>query len=220
MTQEIMDAAALQVETELKDDKVLVVFLPDCHESLAGIVAGRIRERYNKPVLSLQGQKGCAKGIRPFYRGLPYVPCPGRGKGSAAEIRRPSHGGRFSLEEADVGEFRRRLNENAADKLTPDDFIPRVWIDVAMPFEYISEELICDLERLEPFGQGNEKPQFAPEGHGDTKRPCNGKNRNVVRLSLVNERGFSMDGIVFGDGDAFMEEMGSNRQIDIIYYPL
>lgn len=72
----------------------------------------------------------------------------------------------FSLEEADVGEFRRRLNENAADKLTPDDFIPRVWIDVAMPFEYISEELICDLERLEPFGQGNEKPQFAQKAMG------------------------------------------------------
>mgnify|MGYP000284936301 FL=1 len=81
----------------------------------------------------------------------------------------------FSLEEADVGEFRRRLNENAADKLTPDDFIPRVWIDVAMPFEYISEELICDLERLEPFGQGNEKPQFAQKAMGIRSDPCNGK---------------------------------------------
>ena len=93
MTQENVDAAALQVETELKDDKVLVVFLPDCHESLAGIVAGRIRERYNKPVFVLTRAEGCAKGSGRSIEA--YVPCPGRGKGSAAEIRRPSHGGRF-----------------------------------------------------------------------------------------------------------------------------
>ena len=219
MTQENVDAAALQVETELKDDKVLVVFLPDCHESLAGIVAGRIRERYNKPVFVLTRAEGCAKGSGRSIEAYHMFHALVEVKDLLLKFGGHPMAAGFSLEEADVGEFRRRLNENAADKLTPDDFIPRVWIDVAMPFEYISEELICDLERLEPFGQGNEKPQFRSEGHGDTKRPCNGKNRNVVRLSLVNERGFSMDGIVFGDGDAFMEEMGSNRQIDIIYYP-
>ena len=125
----------------------------------------------------------------------------------------------FSLEESDIGEFRRRLNENAEDRLTEDDFIPRVWIDAAMPFEYVTEELIGDLERLEPFGQGNEKPQFAQKSMAVRSVRVMGRNRNVVRLSLANERGFSMDGIIFGDGDAFLEEMGRRRGIDIIYYP-
>ena len=219
MTQENVDAAALQVETELKDDKVLVVFLPDCHESLAGIVAGRIRERYNKPVFVLTRAEGCAKGSGRSIEAYHMFHALVEVKDLLLKFGGHPMAAGFSLEEADVGEFRRRLNENAADKLTPDDFIPRVWIDVAMPFEYISEELICDLERLEPFGQGNEKPQFAQKAMGIRSARVMGKNRNVVRLSLVNERGFSMDGIVFGDGDAFMEEMGSNRQIDIIYYP-
>ena len=219
MTQENVDAAALQVETELKDDKVLVVFLPDCHESLAGIVAGRIRERYNKPVFVLTRAEGCAKGSGRSIEAYHMFHALVEVKDLLLKFGGHPMAAGFSLEEADVGEFRRRLNENAADKLTPDDFIPRVWIDVAMPFEYISEELICDLERLEPFGQGNEKPQFAQKAMGIRSARVMGKNRNVVRLSLVNERGFSMDGIVFGDGDAFMEEMGKNRQIDIIYYP-
>lgn len=219
MTQENVDAAALQVETELKDDKVLVVFLPDCHESLAGIVAGRIRERYNKPVFVLTRAEGCAKGSGRSIEAYHMFHALVEVKDLLLKFGGHPMAAGFSLEEADVGEFRRRLNENAADKLTPDDFIPRVWIDVAMPFEYISEDLICDLERLEPFGQGNEKPQFAQKAMGIRSARVMGKNRNVVRLSLVNERGFSMDGIVFGDGDAFMEEMGSNRQIDIIYYP-
>ena len=219
MTQENVDAAALQVETELKDDKVLVVFLPDCHESLAGIVAGRIRERYNKPVFVLTRAEGCAKGSGRSIEAYHMFHALAEVKDLLLKFGGHPMAAGFSLEEADVGEFRRRLNENAEDKLTPDDFIPRVWIDAAMPFEYISEELICDLERLEPFGQGNEKPQFAQKAMGIRSARVMGKNRNVVRLSLVNERGFSMDGIVFGDGDAFMEEMGSNRQIDIIYYP-
>ena len=125
----------------------------------------------------------------------------------------------FSLEEADVGEFRRRLNENAADKLTPDDFIPRVWIDVAMPFEYISEELICDLERLEPFGQGNEKPLFALKGLHIRSVRVLGKNRNAVKFSLADDKGVPIDAMLFKDGDAFLEELGRSRVIDVIYYP-
>ena len=125
----------------------------------------------------------------------------------------------FSLEEANIEEFRRRLNENAAKRLTEDDFIPRVWIDVPMPFEYITESLIRELELLEPFGQGNEKPQFALKSLKIRSARVFGRNRNVVKLSLMNERGFSMDGVVFTEGDLFMEEMGNSRNMDIIYYP-
>lgn len=123
----------------------------------------------------------------------------------------------FSLAEADVDEFRRRLNENA--KLTSEDFVSKIWIDVAMPFEYINEPLIDQLERLEPFGQGNEKPQFAQKDLAVRSHRVMGKNRNVVKLNLVNQRGLAMDAVVFTDGDQFEEEMGGSRKMDIIYYP-
>ena len=219
MTQENVEAAADQVEKELSRDKVLVIFLPDCHESLAGIVAGRIRERYNKPVFVLTRAEGCAKGSGRSIEAYHMFHALVEVKDLLLKFGGHPMAAGFSLEESDIGEFRRRLNENAEDRLTEDDFIPRVWIDAAMPFEYVTEELIGDLERLEPFGQGNEKPQFAQKSMAVRSVRVMGRNRNVVRLSLANERGFSMDGIIFGDGDAFFEEMGHRRGIDIIYYP-
>ena len=219
MTQENVEAAADQVEKELSRDKVLVIFLPDCHESLAGIVAGRIRERYNKPVFVLTRAEGCAKGSGRSIEAYHMFNALVEVKDLLLKFGGHPMAAGFSLEESDIGEFRRRLNENAEDRLTEDDFIPRVWIDAAMPFEYVTEELIGDLERLEPFGQGNEKPQFAQKSMTVRSVRVMGRNRNVVRLSLANERGFSMDGIIFGDGDAFLEEMGRRRGIDIIYYP-
>ena len=219
MTQENVEAAADQVEKELSRDKVLVIFLPDCHESLAGIVAGRIRERYNKPVFVLTQAEGCAKGSGRSIEAYHMFHALVEVKDLLLKFGGHPMAAGFSLEESDIGEFRRRLNENAEDRLTEDDFIPRVWIDAAMPFEYVTEELIGDLERLEPFGQGNEKPQFAQKSMTVRSVRVMGRNRNVVRLSLANERGFSMDGIIFGDGDAFLEEMGRRRGIDIIYYP-
>ena len=123
----------------------------------------------------------------------------------------------FSLPLEHVEEFRRRLNENA--KLTPEDFIPKVWIDIALPFEYVDEALIEELERLEPFGQGNEKPQFAQKDLAVRSARVMGKNRNVVKLMLVNERGAALDAVVFTDGDLFLEEMGDSRRMDVVYYP-
>ena len=119
--------------------------------------------------------------------------------------------------EKDVEEFRRRLNENA--KLTPDDFIPKIWIDVPVPVDYLSESMIQELECLEPFGQGNEKPQFAQKNLMVRSARVMGKQKNVVKMSLVSEQGTAVDGIWFGDGEAFLEEMGDQRQIDVIYYP-
>ena len=123
----------------------------------------------------------------------------------------------FSLPLENVGEFRRRLNENA--RLTPEDFVPKVWIDIALPFEYVSEELIEELELLEPFGNGNEKPQFAQRDLFVRSVRVMGKNRNVVKLMLVNEQGTALDAIVFTEGNRFLEEMGDKRRMDVVYYP-
>ena len=217
MTQKGVDEAAAQVEERYMADKVLVVFLPDCHESLAGIVAGRIRERYHKPTLILthseEGAKGSGRSIEAYHM------FQGLGEGPELLTKFGGHpmAAGFSLPLEHVDEFRRRLNENA--KLTPEDFIPKVWIDIALPFEYVDEALIEELERLEPFGQGNEKPQFAQKDLAVRSARVMGKNRNVVKLMLVNERGAALDAVVFTDGDLFLEEMGDSRRMDVVYYP-
>ena len=219
MTQEGIDEAAAMVEELYQDDKVLVVFLPDCHESLAGIVAGRLRERFGKPSFVLTRAEGCVKGsgrsIEAYHMFHSLVEV----KDLLLKFGGHPMAAGFSLEEQNVEEFRRRLNENAADRLTEDDFIPRIWIDVAMPFEYITEPFVEELGLLEPYGQGNEKPQFAQKNMVVRSARVMGRNRNVVRLSLVNERGVSMDGVVFTEGDRFMEEKGNSRLMDVIYYP-
>ena len=217
MTKKGEDEAIAQVETQYMEDKVLVVFLPDCHESLAGIIAGRVREHFHKPsiVLTRSGDmvKGSGRSIEPYhmFRELTKV----------RELL-PKFGGHpmaagLSIKEEDVPEFRRRLNENAV--LTEEDFIPRVWIDVPMPLEYVTEGLVEELKRLEPFGQGNEKPLFAQKGLMIRSLRVLGKNRNVVKLGLVTDTGLSMDGLLFGDGDAVQRELAGKDRIDIVYYP-
>ena len=217
MTQEGVIEAQAQVEEHYREDKVLVVFLPDCHESLAGIVAGRIREQYNKPTFILtygeDGAKGSGRSIEAYhmFQGLVEV------QDLLTKFGGHPMAAGFSLPLENVGEFRRRLNENA--RLTPEDFVPKVWIDIALPFEYVSEELIEELELLEPFGNGNEKPQFAQRDLFVRSVRVMGKNRNVVKLMLVNEQGTALDAIVFTEGDRFLEEMGDKRRMDVVYYP-
>ena len=198
---------------------MLVVFLPDCHESLAGIVAGRLRERYHKPSYVLTRAEGCVKGsgrsIEAYHMFQSLVEV----KDLLLKFGGHPMAAGFSLEEKNVEEFRRRLNENARDRLTEEDFIPKLWIDAAMPFEYINEDFIGELELLEPYGQGNEKPQFAQKGMAIRSARVIGRNRNVVRLSLANERGSVMEAVVFTEGDAFMEERAGRGHMDIIYYP-
>lgn len=217
MTKKGEDEAIAQVEERYMGDKVLVVFLPDCHESLAGIIAGRVREHFHKPsiVLTRSGDmvKGSGRSIEPYhmFRELTKV----------RELL-PKFGGHpmaagLSIKEEDVPEFRRRLNENAV--LTEEDFIPRVWIDVPMPLEYVTEGLVEELKGLEPFGQGNEKPLFAQKGLMIRSLRVLGKNRNVVKLGLVTDTGLSMDGLLFGDGDAIQRELAGKDRIDIVYYP-
>ena len=206
-----------QVERFYMSDKVLVVFLPECHESLAGIIAGRLREHFHKPSFVLtrgeQSAKGSGRSIEAYhmYQGLCEV--------SDLLVKFGGHpmAAGLSIEESDIDEFRRRLNENA--KLTEDDFVPQIWIDVPMPFEYANEKIVDELKGLEPFGQGNEKPLFAQKGLTIRNVRVLGKNRNVVKMNLGTDTGHPFDGLLFADGDRFLEEQTGQNTIDMIYYP-
>lgn len=217
MTQDGVEEALMQVESLYADDSVLVVFLPECHESLAGIIAGRVREAWSRPTFVLtrgeDGVKGSGRSIEAYHM---YEALCGVQDLLSKFGGHPMAAG-FSLREEDVEEFRRRLNRQA--DLKPEDFIAKVWIDVAMPLEYISENLVNELRVLEPFGQGNEKPQFAQKNLSIRSSRVLGKNRNAVKLALVTENGLAMDGMLFTEGDRFMEELEGNRRIDVIYYP-
>ena len=206
-----------QVERFYMSDKVLVVFLPECHESLAGIIAGRLREHFHKPSFVLtrgeQSAKGSGRSIEAYhmYQGLCEV--------SDLLVKFGGHpmAAGLSIEESDIDEFRRRLNENA--KLTEDDFVPQIWIDVPMPFEYVNEKIVDELKGLEPVGQGNEKPLFAQKSLTIRNVRVLGKNRNVVKMNLVTNTGHPFDGLLFADGDRFLEEQTGQNTIDMIYYP-
>lgn len=217
MTKQAVEEAVVQVEAEYTADKVLVVYLPSCHESLAGIIAGRLRERFQKPAYVLtDGEeliKGSGRSIEQYhmYQGLLKVQDLLERFGG-----HPMAAG-LSIKKECVGEFRRRLNQDAA--LNEEDFIRKIWIDVPMPLDYISESLITELELLEPFGQGNEKPAFAQKGLRIRSVRVLGKKRNAVKLSLADEKGTPMEAMAFTDGDAFLDELGDSRAIDVVYYP-
>ena len=217
MTQAGMEQAFEQVDAELADEDVLVVYLPDCHESLAGIIAGRVREAYNKPSFVLTKGEDCVKGsgrsIESYhmYRALCGV------QDLLLKFGGHPMAAGFSLKEGNVGEFRRRLNEQST--LTREDFIPKIWIDVAMPLEYISEALVNELKSLEPFGQGNEKPQFAQKNLRIRSLRALGRNNNAVRMTVVTEQGRPMEAMVFTEADKFVEEAKNSRSMDVIYYP-
>lgn len=209
--------AAKQVEEKYGKDSVLVVYLPQCHESLAGIIAGKLREKYHKPSFVLtkgaEGVKGSGRSIESYhmFQALTGV------KDLLTKFGGHPMAAGLSLDEKNVEKFRQELNRQA--DLTEEDFVPNIWIDVAMPMDYVSESLIQELERLEPFGQGNEKPQFAQKNLTIRSARVVGKNRNAVKLSLVTPEGVPMEGMAFTDGDEFLADMGARRVMDAIYYP-
>lgn len=217
MTREAVLHAAEQVEDRYMDDKVLVVYLPGCHESLAGIIAGRLRERYHKPSFVLTKSEEGVKGSGRSIEGYPMFERLAQVKHLLTKFGGHPMAAGLSLNEENTDRLRMELNQKSG--LTAEDFIPKIWIDVPMPIEYITEPLVKELELLEPFGQGNEKPQFAQKHVHIRSVRVMGKNRNAVKLSLMSDQGTVMDGLVFSDGDVFEEELGSCRTMDIIYYP-
>lgn len=217
MTKQGTDQAVELVEKFYQNDKVLVVYLPECHESLAGIIAGRLRESFQKPAFVLTDGEECVKGSGRSIEAYHMFDALVEVKELLLKFGGHPMAAGLSLSKEYVDEFRKRLNEES--RLTEEDFIKKIWIDVPMPLEYISEPLIEELEILEPFGQGNEKPMFAQKGLHIRSVRVLGKNRNAVKFSLATDKGAPMDAMLFTDGDAFLEELGKSRLLDVIYYP-
>ncbi|MDR7813645.1 single-stranded-DNA-specific exonuclease RecJ [Lacrimispora sp.] len=217
MTKQGTIEAVEQVEALYGEDKVLVVYLPECHESLAGIIAGRLREYFQKPAFVLTDGEECVKGSGRSIETYHMFDALVEVKDLLLKFGGHPMAAGLSLPKEHVDEFRKCLNEQA--RLTEEDFIRKVWIDVPMPLEYIDEPLIEELELLEPFGQGNEKPLFAQKGLYIRSVRVLGKNRNVVKFSLATDQGTPMDAMLFADGDSFLEELGDSRVLDVIYYP-
>lgn len=218
LTEKGKEEAIEQVETtELKNDRVLVVYLPDCHESLAGIIAGRIREKYNKPSFVLTKGETCVKGSGRSIEGYSMfeelVKC--------AELMiqfggHPMAAG-LSVEEENVDLLRRRLNENCT--LTEENLRPKVTIDVPMPISYITKNLVEEISLLEPFGKGNTKPLFAQKNLRVLESRILGKNRNVAKLRLMDETSAVIDGMYFGEAEEFIRFAKSRETISVTYYP-
>lgn len=193
----VEQAKEIAQQEEYVNDRVLVIFLPDCHESLAGIVAGRIREAYYRPTLvvtrSEHGAKGSGRSIEGYSMYEELCKC---------EEYLTQFGGHpmaagFSLKEADIDAFRRKLN--AVCTLTEEELRPKVVIDVPMPISYITERLVNQLGCLEPFGKGNEKPVFADRNLVIERLHICGKEGRVFQMKVRNAAGVSMDAVYFGD---------------------
>ena len=203
--------------SNLKNDRVMVVFLPECHESLAGIIAGRIREKYHKPTFVLtrgeKSLKGSGRSTENYSMYEELVKC------DSLLVQYGGHpmAAGLSIEEENVEKFRQTLNDNCT--LTEEDMIPKIVIDVPMPISYINEELVEQLSILEPFGKGNTKPLFAQKNLRVLKVEIYGKTQNTVKLQLRDPSGAVMDGLYWGEAKEFADFARSHETISVTYYP-
>ena len=226
-------AKKLCEEGGYENDPVLVLFLPDVHESIAGLIAGRIREMYNRPVFVLtRGEEGVKGSGRSTENYSMYENMCGCAELFTKFGGHPMAAG-LSLPEENVDKFREKIN--ACANLTEDDLIPKIKIDIPMPAAYADAGLIREFAVLEPFGKANIKPQFADKNLSITKAFVVGKNQNVLRLNLVTAAGEAVSAVYFGDIEAFKayyaEKYGSAEvekafrgqinklRIMIVYYP-
>ncbi len=218
MTALQVEEAVRQIEDSLlKEDSVLVVYLPQCHESLAGIVAGRIRERYHRPVFILadgeQDVKGSGRSIEAYSMFDELTAC------SDLLVKFGGHpmAAGLSIRPECIEELRRQLNENCT--LKPEDMIPKYVIDVPMPIGYVTEALVEQMSLLEPFGKGNAKPLFAQKNLRVSGFSIFGKNRNVARMTLTEETGKSQEAVYFGDMETITQVLAEKNLISVLYYP-
>ena len=233
MTAEGVELAMRQVEEGNTGEKVLVVYLPDVHESLAGIIAGRIREACHKPTFVLtkseDGVKGSGRSIEAYSMYEELCKC----QELFTKFGGHPMAAGLSLPEANVEIFREKIN--ACCGLTEEDFIPKIKIDIPMPVDYPDIPLVNELLLLEPFGKANVKPQFADKNLGIDRAVVVGKNQNVLKLTLKTERGKSISAVYFGDVEEFREyygrKYGENEvqqaflgrtngiRMSVVYYP-
>lgn len=219
LTKEGMEEAFKIIDAEMQDDKVLVVYLPEAHESIAGIIAGKIRERYCKPAFVLtKGDgdflKGSGRSIEAYsmYEKLVEVKDLMLGFGG-----HPMAAG-LSLKEENLEKFRQELNVRSG--LTDADFIPKVMIDVILPVDFLTQNFIRQLEILEPFGKGNEKPVFAQSSVKANRAEIIGKNKNVLKITF-NSRNCK-SGVCFHDietKEQFLNQNGKLYDFKMLYYP-
>ena len=212
-----LEAERLIEENRMDRDKVLVIYLPECHESLAGIIAGRIREKYYKPVFVLTKGENAVKGSGRSIEA--YSMYDEMNKCADLFLQFGGHpmAAGLSVSEENVDELRRRLNEECT--LTEKDLTPKTVIDVAVPFSYLSKKLVGELSLLEPFGKENRKPVFAMKELRVRYPKIVGKNRNVVKMVLEDNNGFKIDSVYFGDPELFMERAKLPQPIAVTYYP-
>ena len=204
MTEQGKEQAIQAIEnSQMNEDRVLVVYLPECHESLAGIIAGRIREAYNKPVFVLtkssKGVKGSGRSIEAYSMYEELVKC----RDLLTQFGGHPMAAGLSLPEENVALFREKIN--ACCELTEEDFIPKIKIDVPMPADYPDLSLIREMDLLEPFGKGNIKPQFADKNIAIEQMTLVGKNKNVLKLTLRTAQGNRVQAVYFGNTEAFVE---------------
>ena len=218
MTEQGVEQAVDLIEnTSLKEDKVLVVYLPDCHESIAGIIAGRIREKYYRPVFVLtQGEedvKGSGRSIEAYNMFEEMNKC----RALFTKFGGHKLAAGLSLKEENVERFRESINECA--NLTEDDLTEKISIDMQLPLRYVNESLIQELELLEPFGKGNPKPLFAEKNLKVIDPRIIGKNKNVLKFKVQDKDGYEMDAICFGDVEACLETIEQSETMAFTYYP-
>lgn len=220
MTKVAVEQALELVEsTSLQQDSVLVIYLPDCHESLAGIVAGRVREKYYKPVFVLTdgdgGVKGSGRSIESYHMYEEMNRC---------QELLTKYGGHamaagLSMKKEDVEPFRKKINEYS--RLTTEDLTEKVLIDMTMPLQCVTESFVNELEKLEPFGKGNTKPVFALRNVQIVTARILGKNKNVLKFSVRDESGTYMEALYFGDIQQFLDTIdtkygkGTSRQLQM-----
>lgn len=229
----VEEAIEIVENSNIKNDKVFVIYLPHIHESLAGIIAGRIREKYNVPTLILtkseDGAKGSGRSIEEYNMFEELVKC----KDLLDKFGGHPMAAGFSLKEENIDEFRKRLNENTT--LSEEDLLKKVTIDTVLPLDIITYDLVNDLGRLEPFGKANPKPLFGEKDVNVIKGMILGKNRNVLKLKLKTKNGKAMDAVYFGDIEEFEENItekygrdqliklydGSYNDVklDLVFYP-
>lgn len=204
----------------MENDVVLVVYLPDVHESVAGIIAGRIRERFERPVFILvdaadeDGVKGSGRSLDGYSMYDKMCEC----RDLLDKFGGHPKAAGLSLKRENVDILRQRLNEQAG--VTLEDLEPRIHIDVPMPFGYISTKLIKDLDLLEPFGNGNSKPIFAQKNVRILSHKSIGKKGQYKKLVLQDQQGNNIDALYFGDADRFDEVYAAKGgSMDVLYYP-
>jgi len=219
--------------SHLKEDKVLLIYEPEIHESVAGIIAGRVKECYNKPTIILtdgqEGVKGSARSIEEYNIFEELSSC----KDLLTKFGGHPMAAGLSLDKDKIDILRQRLNSQT--RLREEDLVKKVYIDMALPIECVSYNLIEDLNALEPFGTGNHKPLFGDKKLKVRRMYKYGANNNVIKLILESKRGTLLEGIIFYDDGSFEEQiqskygrdalnrlikgMDNNISLDILYYP-